>query len=173
MKKERPELAHRKGVVFHHDNARPHTSLMTQNKLTELGWKVLTHPPCSPDLAPSDYHLFRALQNSLDGKKLADRDAAETHLYNINHYYYFIVWLNFILSIIYMMVTYLCPPLYLTMDKCYEFQLITVTLSLILNTYFCIKSFVFLIQKCRLFPRTTVRPKIINSLDFIVNIIQI
>ena len=38
------------------------------------------HPPYSPDLAPSDYHLFRALQNSLDGKKLADRDAAETHL---------------------------------------------------------------------------------------------
>jgi len=32
------------------------------------------------DLAPSDYHLFRALQNSLDGKKLADRDAAEIHL---------------------------------------------------------------------------------------------
>ena len=30
--------------------------------------------------APSDYHLFRALQNSLDGKKLADRDVAENHL---------------------------------------------------------------------------------------------
>ena len=40
IQKERPELAHRKGVVFHHDNARPHTSLMTQNKLTELGWEV-------------------------------------------------------------------------------------------------------------------------------------
>ncbi|XP_035232453.1 histone-lysine N-methyltransferase SETMAR-like [Stegodyphus dumicola] len=35
--KERPELANRKDVVLHHDNARPHTSLMTRNKLTELG----------------------------------------------------------------------------------------------------------------------------------------
>jgi len=80
IQKDRPEFAHRKGVVFHHDNTRPHTSLMTQNKLTELGWEVLMHPPYSPDLALSDYHLFRALQNSLGCKKLADRDAAETHL---------------------------------------------------------------------------------------------
>ena len=57
-----------------------HTSLITQNKLTELGWEVLMHPPYSPDFASLDYHLFRALQNSLDGKKLADRDGAETHL---------------------------------------------------------------------------------------------
>jgi len=53
---------------------------MTQNKLTELGWEVLMHPPSSTDLAPSDYHLVCVLQNSLDGKKFADRDAAETHL---------------------------------------------------------------------------------------------
>lgn len=37
IKKKRPELINRKGVVFHHDNARPHTSLMTRQKLTELG----------------------------------------------------------------------------------------------------------------------------------------
>ena len=28
VKKKRPELTNRKGVVFHHDNARPHTSLV-------------------------------------------------------------------------------------------------------------------------------------------------
>ncbi|CAH2092000.1 unnamed protein product [Euphydryas editha] len=78
--KERPELANRKGILFHHDNARPHTSLMTLNKLKELGWEVLMHPPYSPDLAPSDYYLFRSLQNSLNGKKLADRNSAENHL---------------------------------------------------------------------------------------------
>ncbi|XP_029679587.1 histone-lysine N-methyltransferase SETMAR-like [Formica exsecta] len=34
---KRPELVNRKGVVFHQDNARPHTSLATRQKLLELG----------------------------------------------------------------------------------------------------------------------------------------
>jgi histone-lysine N-methyltransferase SETMAR len=29
----------------------------------------LNHPPYSPDLAPSDYHVFRSLQNHLNNKK--------------------------------------------------------------------------------------------------------
>lgn len=65
--KKCPELVNRKGVVFHHDNARPHTSLQTRQKLLEFGWDVLPHPPYSPDIAPSDYYLFRSLQNSLNG----------------------------------------------------------------------------------------------------------
>jgi len=80
IQKERPELVNRKGVMFHHDNARPDTSLMTRNKLTSLGWEVLMHQPYSPDFAPSDYHLFRALQNFLDYKKLANRDVTEKYL---------------------------------------------------------------------------------------------
>ncbi|GFX31691.1 putative DD34D transposase [Trichonephila clavipes] len=50
---KRPELANRRGVVFHQDNATPHTSVVTRQKLWELGWKVLMHPPYSPDLAPN------------------------------------------------------------------------------------------------------------------------
>ncbi|EZA54548.1 BAI1-associated protein [Ooceraea biroi] len=73
--KKRPKLVNRKGVVFHHDNARPRTSLVTREKLLQLGWDVLPHPPYSPDLAPSDYHSFRSLQNALNGKTLtADED---------------------------------------------------------------------------------------------------
>jgi len=67
IKRKRPELINRRGVVFHHDNARLHTSLMTRQKLRELGWVVLMHP-YSPDIALSDYHLFRSLQNSLNVK---------------------------------------------------------------------------------------------------------
>lgn len=69
IKKNRPELANRKGIVFHHDNARPHTSLTTRQKLLQLGWDVLPHPPYSPDIAPSDFYLFQNLQNFLQGKK--------------------------------------------------------------------------------------------------------
>ena len=61
VKKKRPELVNRKGVIFYHDKATPHTSLATHQKLLRLGWKVILHPPYSPDLAPSDYYLFRCL----------------------------------------------------------------------------------------------------------------
>ncbi|GFW55776.1 mariner transposase [Trichonephila clavipes] len=32
-----PELANRRGVVFHQDNTRPHTSVVTHQKLCDLG----------------------------------------------------------------------------------------------------------------------------------------
>jgi len=47
----RPQLVG-KGVVFHQDNARAHTSMMTKKKIQDLGWSILGHPPYSPDLAP-------------------------------------------------------------------------------------------------------------------------
>lgn len=80
IKEKRPELANRKGIMFHHDNARPHTSLATRTKLLELGWEVMSHPPYSPDLAPSDYHLFRSLQNFLNGKNFSNNDDLKSHL---------------------------------------------------------------------------------------------
>ena len=56
------------GRHFHQDNAKPHTSFVTRKKLLELGWEVVPDLPYIPDLAPSDYHLFRLLQNYLNGK---------------------------------------------------------------------------------------------------------
>mgnify|MGYP006139242355 CR=1 FL=1 len=52
-------------VRFLQDNAKPHTAKVTHKKLDELGWKLLPHAPYSPDLAPSDYHLFRSLKQFL------------------------------------------------------------------------------------------------------------
>jgi histone-lysine N-methyltransferase SETMAR len=47
------------------DNARPHTAILTSQKLQQLGLHVLPHPPYSPDLAPSDYYLFSPLKSTL------------------------------------------------------------------------------------------------------------
>ena len=80
MQLKKSELTNRKSVVFHHDNARPHTSLVIRQKLLELGWDVLSHSPYSPDLAPSDYFLFRSLQNSLNGKNFNTDDDIKSYL---------------------------------------------------------------------------------------------
>jgi len=54
-----------KGVLFLHDNGPSHRALATQKKLAYLGFQYLDHPSYSPDLAPSDYHLFPGLKNLL------------------------------------------------------------------------------------------------------------
>ena len=53
-----------KGVLFLHENAAAHRALATQKKLAYLGFQCLDHPPYSPDLAPSDYHLFPGLKKN-------------------------------------------------------------------------------------------------------------
>jgi hypothetical protein len=55
-----------KGVLFLHDNAPAHRALATQKKLAYLGFHCLDHPPYSPDLAPSDYHLFPGLKKTIE-----------------------------------------------------------------------------------------------------------
>jgi hypothetical protein len=46
------------GVVMHHDNACPHTADSTQDLTDIYGWEQFDHPPYSPDLVPSDLHVF-------------------------------------------------------------------------------------------------------------------
>ncbi|GFU99843.1 histone-lysine N-methyltransferase SETMAR [Trichonephila clavipes] len=60
------------GVVVLHDNARPHTAVRTREVLHKFKWDVFQHPPYSPDLAPSDYHLFTAMKKWLGGMHFAD-----------------------------------------------------------------------------------------------------
>jgi histone-lysine N-methyltransferase SETMAR len=61
-------------ILLQHDNERPHTSLKTQEAVTELGWTVLPHPLYSPDLAPSDLHLFGTLKDAIRRKRFGSDD---------------------------------------------------------------------------------------------------
>ena len=55
-----------KFVLFLHENAQAHRALATQKKQTYLGFHFLDHLPYSPDLVPSDYHLFSGLKTIIE-----------------------------------------------------------------------------------------------------------
>uniref|UniRef100_A0A8R1ES52 Histone-lysine N-methyltransferase SETMAR n=1 Tax=Caenorhabditis japonica TaxID=281687 RepID=A0A8R1ES52_CAEJA len=61
----------RSAVHLLHDNMRPHVAKATKAKLQELNWDTVPHPPYSPDIASSDYHLFRPLKMFLKEKRFA------------------------------------------------------------------------------------------------------
>lgn len=78
---KRPEYATRhESIILLHDNARPHIAAPVKNYLKNIGWEILKHPPYSPDLAPSDYHLFRSMQNALTGLRFTSIDAIKNWL---------------------------------------------------------------------------------------------
>jgi histone-lysine N-methyltransferase SETMAR len=60
------------GLLLHHVNPRPYAALATQERIQELQWELLEHPPYSPDLAPSDFHLLGPLKHQLSGKRFVD-----------------------------------------------------------------------------------------------------
>jgi len=65
LREKRPHYQKRHDkVIFLHDNAPSHTLIVVQN-LETLNWEVLPHPAYSPDLAPSDYHLFSSMRHAL------------------------------------------------------------------------------------------------------------
>jgi histone-lysine N-methyltransferase SETMAR len=62
-----------------HDNARQHAAARTQAMFQEFGWEDFEHPAYSPDLAPSDFHLFPKLKEFLGGKRMeTDAEVKDT-----------------------------------------------------------------------------------------------
>ena len=57
IRRVRPALEMSK-VLLQHGNARPHTSPNICEVISSFGWTTMSHAPYSPDLAPSDFHLF-------------------------------------------------------------------------------------------------------------------
>lgn len=77
IQQKRPGLI-RKKIIFHQDNARPHTSVIAMAKIGELKYDLLPHPPYSPDLAPSDFHLFPKLKVFLGGQRFSSNEEVKT-----------------------------------------------------------------------------------------------
>ncbi|GFO24582.1 histone-lysine N-methyltransferase SETMAR [Plakobranchus ocellatus] len=78
---KRPGLL-RRGVVLQNDNATPHSANLTQQWLQRYGWEILRHPAHSPDLAPSDFHLFGPLKHHLGGMASETEDDLISELRN-------------------------------------------------------------------------------------------
>lgn len=73
-----PTLINRNQVLLQHDNASPHTARTTRATIQEMaGVELLPHPAYSPDLAPSDYHLFRSMAHFLRGRRFETVDDVE------------------------------------------------------------------------------------------------
>lgn len=69
-------------VILLQDNARPHTAALTREKLEQLGWETLEHPPYSPDLSPCDFHLFGPLKEALGGQRFVSDEEVEAYVLN-------------------------------------------------------------------------------------------
>ncbi|EYC39327.1 hypothetical protein Y032_0662g1290 [Ancylostoma ceylanicum] len=67
----------RASVHLLHDNARHHVAKETCDMLDELGWGTVPHPPYFPDIAPSDYNLFRPLKAFLAKEKFTEFEDVE------------------------------------------------------------------------------------------------
>ena len=53
-------------VILLRDNVRPYVAQVVKAALHELQeLPILQHLPYSPDLAPTDYHLFRSISNQM------------------------------------------------------------------------------------------------------------
>jgi hypothetical protein len=64
-------------VVLLHDNVFLHTAARTRALLEHLNWELFDHLPYSPDLAPSDYHLFTYLKNWLISQHFNNNELME------------------------------------------------------------------------------------------------
>lgn len=67
-------------IYFLHDNARPHVSKLTREKLLSFKWTILPHSSYSPDISPTDYHLFHSLSSHLKDKKFDHLDELKLFL---------------------------------------------------------------------------------------------
>ncbi|GFX04717.1 mariner Mos1 transposase [Trichonephila clavipes] len=67
-------------VIFLDDNAPSHRVKPTKDIVKALGWEPLAHAVYSPDLAPSDYHLFSSLGHALADQRFTSYENVKSYL---------------------------------------------------------------------------------------------
>ncbi len=67
LRRKCPELCEDCLFILHHDNASPHMSDFTMERIHKWNIKILEHPANSPDLAPCDFSIFPKLKAKLRG----------------------------------------------------------------------------------------------------------
>ena len=69
VRRKRPDQRRNNTWLLHHNNAPAHAVLLTRRFWTNNNMTVVSHPPYSPDLAPSDFFLFPKLKMKLKGRR--------------------------------------------------------------------------------------------------------
>ncbi|GFY35558.1 mariner Mos1 transposase [Trichonephila clavipes] len=67
-------------VIFLDDNAPSHRVKPTKDIVKALSWEPLAHAAYSPDLAPSDYHLFASLGHALSDQRFTSFENVKSWL---------------------------------------------------------------------------------------------
>ncbi|KAJ4431644.1 hypothetical protein ANN_20243 [Periplaneta americana] len=75
-----------KKIILQHDNAWPHTDLVTVEKIRTFGWEALSHPPYSPDLALPSFRFCKGAEEEtiLRDMLLEINDSCEQYRMEIN-----------------------------------------------------------------------------------------
>ena len=82
-------------TILLHDNAQT-----VLQKLSELGYEVLSHPPYSLDLLPTNYYFLKHLDNFLQGKHFHNQEEAENAFQEFMEFWstdFYATWINKIL----------------------------------------------------------------------------
>jgi hypothetical protein len=69
-------------IILLHDSACPHIADLTKVTLATVGWEIINHPLCTPDLAPSDFDLFGLVKVDLGGQKCQTADEVRHSVLN-------------------------------------------------------------------------------------------
>jgi histone-lysine N-methyltransferase SETMAR len=73
------------GVLLQHDTARPHTAHSTVATIQDLSFECLPYPPYSPDIAPSDFHVFGPLKEAMGGKSFRNDEEVQQAVHELLH----------------------------------------------------------------------------------------